>query len=237
MAHDTIVGTIKISKLAKERRMPCVPAIEVSTVYNHILGYGVQEWPYRRDCLDPDFAIERLREQDCAVFLSHPYSDPHHAGLWVPEIVKRLDIDGIEWTNATGYYHNKKTHKTYALFPKGRRIAGSDAHTFSVYGSAFTQVNVNSEDPDDLVAAMKKGKNKAYSYSTPPHKALSMIFKSVPWNYVIRRRFIEGRWVVPKGDRPGSLVPNKIHTSKEWLQKLARQPEIKRNKLWICGHL
>ncbi len=206
-------------------------------MYNHILGYGVQEWPYRRDCLDPDFAIEYLREQDCAVFLSHPYSDPHHAGLWVPEVVKRLDIDGIEWTNATGYLYNRKTHEIYAHFPQGRKIAGSDAHDFNIYGSAFTQVNINSEDPDDLVAAMKKGKNRAYSYYAPPYKALSMILKSVMWNHIIRRRFIEGRWVIPKGDRPGSIVPEKIYTSKEWLQKLVQRPEIERNKLWIYGHI
>ena len=113
--------------------------MEISTIYNHLLAYGVNEWPYRRDVLEPDAAIEYLREQDCAIFLAHPYSNPHE-GLWVPEIVKRLDIDGIEWTNGTIYHLNRKTHKLYKHFPKGRRIAGTDAHTKAVFGYAFTQV-------------------------------------------------------------------------------------------------
>lgn len=234
MAHDTIRGVKKIKKLAKENGLPCISAMEVSTTYNHILAFGVNDWPFQRNTLDPDVAIDYLRQQGCAIFLAHPYADAHD-GLWTPEIVKRLDIDGIEWTNATSYFHNRKTHQIYKRFPKGRRIAGSDAHTTAVFGSAFTQVAVNSKDPDDLVSNMKKGKCKAYSSIAPIHRAAFMAFKAITWNKVVKLRRIEGRTVIPHGDHPGSIIPDTIHTSKEWKNLILNKPEIKRNVRWIDG--
>lgn len=234
MAHDTIRGVKIIEKLAKSYHLPSIPAIEISTTYNHILAFGIQEWPYRRNTLDPDVAIEYLREQDCAIFLAHPYSDAHD-GLWTPEIVKRLDIDGIEWTNSTAYWKNWKTHKVYQNIPKGRRIAGSDAHTTSVLGTAFTQVDVNSADPDDLVVAMKKGNCKAYSGNAPLHRALYMSIKCIIWNGIIKRRWVEGRHIIPNGDHPGSIVPNVINSSAEWVKKIMKKPENIRTKAWVDG--
>ncbi|MFO8017075.1 MAG: PHP-associated domain-containing protein [Promethearchaeia archaeon] len=234
MAHDTVEGAGRIKKEAKEANLPCISAIEVSTNYNHILAYGVNEWPYRRDTIDPDIAIEYLREQGCAIFLAHPYSNPHQ-GLWVPEVVKRLDIDGIEWTNGTIYHQNIKTHKVYSQFPTGRRIAGSDAHSPETFGCAFTQVAVNSEDPDDLVAAMKTGKCSPYSANAPLHQSLQMVLKSVFWNSILKRRWIEGHLITPIGDHPGSIVPDKIKTRREWLRKILKQPVIPRVEKWIEG--
>ena len=45
MTHDTVYGANKVQKLAKEKELPCIVGIEVSTSYNHLLAYGVQEWP------------------------------------------------------------------------------------------------------------------------------------------------------------------------------------------------
>ncbi|TFG00571.1 MAG: hypothetical protein EU540_05145 [Promethearchaeota archaeon] len=236
MAHDTIRGVKIIEKLAKSFHLPSIPAMEISTIYNHILAFGVQEWPYRRDCWDPDVVIEFLREQDCAIFLAHPYSNPHD-GLWTPEIVKRLDIDGIEWTNSTAYWRNRKTHKFYQNIPKGRRIAGSDAHTTSVLGTAFTQVDVNSADPDELVAAMKKGKCKAYSGTAPLHRALHMSIKCIIWNSIIKRRWVEGRHIIPEGDHPGSIVPSIIKSSAEWVETTMKKSENIRTKAWVDGSI
>lgn len=233
MAHDTVIGMSRIKKVAKQYNLPVLPAMEVSTIHNHILAYGVQEWPWRRDCLQPDEAIEYLREQGCAIFLAHPYSNPHE-GYWTPELIKRLDIDGIEWHNATIFYQNRKTRIIYQNFPKGRRIAGSDAHHPSVFGAAFTQVKVNSDDPDDVVSAMKKGKCKAYDHTAAAHSALFMVFKAVVRNKM-KRQVIEGKTIIPCGDHPGSRTPNIILTSEQWRQDFLKKPEIERNVRWIEG--
>lgn len=210
MAHDTCRGAPRIAKLAREHHLPCITGIEVSTVHNHILAYGVQSWPYLRNTLDPEEAIDLLREQDCAIFLAHPYSNPRRVkqGMWFPEITKKLDFDGIEWFNGTIYIQNKKTHEIYAGVPEGRRIAGTDSHHPSTFGFSFTQVRTTSTDPDDLVAAMKKGKCKPYCMHVPLHRTLFSLIQTLNQNAIRKRKYIEGRWIKPMGDRPGSIVPD-----------------------------
>ena len=210
MAHDTCRGAARIAKLAKDNGLPCISGIEVSTVHNHLLAYGVQTWPYLRNTLSPDEAIEILREQGCAIFLAHPYSNPRRVrqGMWYPEIVKKLDYDGIEWFNATIYTQNAKTHEIYSNIPRGRRIAGTDSHHPSTFGYSFTQVCTTSINPDDLVDAMRKGKCKAYNMHVPLHRTLYSVLASLSQNAIRKRKYIEGRWIKPIGDRPGSIIPD-----------------------------
>jgi predicted metal-dependent phosphoesterase TrpH len=157
MNHDTTRGYARVKKLAREAGLPCITGIEISTTYNHVLAYGVQEWSLRDYSWDPGVVIDKLRAQGCAVFLAHPCNNPCN-GHWTPEIARRLDVDGIEWNNASNSVLNQKTARLFASFPRGRRIAGTDAHTRYTFGHAYTQVATASTDPDDLVAAMKKGR-------------------------------------------------------------------------------
>ena len=236
MSHDTAVGTKIVARLAKEHDLPCLPGIEISTIHNHILAYGIQEWPFMRDTTKPDEAIDHLRDQDCAIFLSHPYSD---AGLtphtqWMPSVVKRLDIDGIEWVNATIYHQNLKTHRVYKRWPEGRRIAGSDAHHPAVFGFGYTQVAVNSEDPDDVVAAMQKGRCKPHWQIPSPVLPIYQVLLSVVKNKIVKRRMVEGKMAPAIGDRPGSIRPKKIPDAIEWREKLIRDRDpIERIVNWI----
>lgn len=157
MNHDTTRGYARVKKAAREAGLPCIAGIEISTIYNHVLAYGVQEWSLRDYSWDPAAVIEKLREQGCAVFLAHPCNNPCN-GHWTPDIARRLDVDGIEWNNASNSLLNRKTAALFSTFPDGRRIAGTDAHTRYTFGHAYTQVATTSVDPDDLVAAMRKGR-------------------------------------------------------------------------------
>ncbi|MFX0103129.1 MAG: PHP-associated domain-containing protein, partial [Candidatus Hodarchaeota archaeon] len=198
MTHDTTYGAEKVQKLAKEKGLPCIVGIEVSTSYNHLLAYGVQEWPYFRDVWDPEFAIEKLREQDCAIFVSHPCNSTFN-GRWTPDIVHKLDVDGVEWINASSLFLNKRTREMYANCPEGRKIAGTDAHSTAMFGFAFTQVDVNSTDPDDLVAAMKKGK----CYPRGGYVPLTHILVEQLYGIkkkVLKRFKYEGKWITPYRD-------------------------------------
>jgi len=206
MNHDTMRGLFKVRKLSKEAGLPCITGIEASTIYNHILAYGVQEWPYRDYSWEPGVVIDHLRDQDCAIFLAHPCNNPWN-GHWTPEIARRLDIDGIEWNNASNSVLNRKTAKLFATFPRGRCIAGTDAHTPLTYGHAYTQVATASTDPDDLVAAMKKGKCAPCGRYVPlvlvGVEQLSIAIK----NKIICRMDAEGTWVNTIEQVPGSIAP------------------------------
>ncbi|MHA1718521.1 MAG: PHP-associated domain-containing protein [Promethearchaeota archaeon] len=219
MAHDTIRGVTRIKKAAKEHNLPVITSMEVSTGYNHLLAYGVQEWNYAKDCWDPEIVIERLRAQDCAIFVSHPGINPWK-GYWTRAIVDRLDVDGIEWLNASNFGLNRITWKQFNDYQKGK-IAGSDAHHVSQFGFAYTQVEINSNDPDDLVEALKKGKCRPLGRYVPFHRFLM-------WEaYVrIKRKFfptlqIEGYWIKPNYGKMG-IQPDIEFNPEKWKNSILR---------------
>jgi predicted metal-dependent phosphoesterase TrpH len=230
MAHDTARGGLKIRKLAQNVGIPCIIGIEVSTIRNHILAYGLHEWPYRRNTLDPEEAIDKLRAQDCAIFLAHPFLNPRRIedASWDINLIQRLDIDGIEWINGSNYAFNKKTWYKLKNFPVGHRIAGTDAHHPAMFGYSFTQVATATEDPDELVAAMKKGKCKPYSSTIPLTHTIYATIIAIGKNKLFKRKFIENRWVKAIGDRPGSLVPAQIPNNKIWKKQIMTKPIRKR---------
>lgn len=230
LSHDTACGNRKIAKLAREQGLPCISGIEVSTIRNHLLGYGVQEWVYRHNTLDPSEVIDILRSQGCAVFLAHPTGNPTRIkdAFWYPNFVNRLDIDGIEWFNGGSFFLNLKAQKMLPNVPSGRRIAGSDAHHPATFGYGFTQVDINSEDPDDLVAAMRKGKCKPYCQDTPLLTFISTMLLALIENKIIRRKHIEGHWIKPNKDRPGSKVPDVPRTNKQWRESMVLKPVVRR---------
>ncbi|MGQ4875491.1 MAG: PHP-associated domain-containing protein [Promethearchaeia archaeon] len=229
MSHDTCIGNKIITRKAKEKKLPCITGIEVSTIHNHLLAYGVYEWKYRRDTLTPEEAIELLREQDAAIFLAHPCSNPRRIknGYWYPEIAKKLDFDGIEWINGSQSILNRKTWNFFRSIPESRRIAGTDSHHPSTFGFSFTQVNINSTDPDDLVAAMKKGKCRALGTYVPLHRIIYSGLAAIIENNLIKRKFIENKWIKTCGDHPESILPPVVQDHNIWLQKILKKPDIK----------
>jgi hypothetical protein len=220
MSHDTIRGFPRIQRIAKDYNLPCVPAMEISTGYNHLLAFGVQEWKYAKDSWDPEFVIKELRKQGCAIYLSHPTLSPWR-GPWTPEIAKRLDVDGIEWNNASGQILNRKTYRQFKYYPKAR-IAGTDAHHQSNMGFAFTQVNVNSTNNDDLVQALRKGKCRPGGRYIPIHRVagaaiISLIRKGLKINFPI-----EGKSIRPNFGKMG-WQPAEIFSPDRWIKKLLRK--------------
>ena len=223
MAHDTIRGLSRIKKIARENNMPVIPSMEVSTGFNHLLAFGVQEWKLAKDSWSPEEIIERLRSQDCAIFASHPAINPFQ-GYWTPEIIERLDLDGIEWLNGSNTFLNKITRKKFANYPKGK-IGGSDAHHVSQMGYSYTQVGVNSEDPDDLVSALKKGKCQPRGNYVPLHRIGA-------WEVYInlKRHFfpsfqIENRWIWPQYQKRGQ-IPSTLFSAKQWKKKILSKPKL-----------
>jgi predicted metal-dependent phosphoesterase TrpH len=206
MNHDTMRGFTKVQRLAKANDFPCINGIEISTTFNHILAYGIQEWPYRSFAWDPETVIDHLRDQDCAIFLAHPCNNPWN-GRWTPEIARRLDVDGIEWNNASNSILNKKTATLFDTFPKGRRIAGTDAHTPYTFGHAYTQVATTSSNPDDLVSAMKHGR------CTPRGRYVPLVCVGIEQliivlkNKVIGYVNVDGKWFKTVQQEPGSIAP------------------------------
>jgi len=212
MQHDTIRGMELFKEAGKEFGLPVIPAMEVSTNYNHLLAYGIQEWDYAKDTWDPEITIERLREQDCAIYCSHP-AVYQFKGKW-EHLVYKLDVDGIEWTNGNLNFLNRKIHSLFKNYPKGR-IAGTDAHDPTNFGYSWTQVDVQSEDPDDLVAALKKGKCKPCGTYVPIFLIAYWAIYST-WIHKIKKVHYINRTMIPAQDYIRGLRPIVDYDGREW---------------------
>ncbi len=223
MAHDTLRGVPKIQKLAREEGIPVLPSMEISTGFNHILAYGVQEWHLAKDSWDPEIVIDALRDQDCAIYLSHPGLNPFR-GYWTPKVVRRLDIDGLEWLNGSIFGLNRRTQQWFRGWKKGR-IAGSDAHHPSQFGYAYTQIPTQSKDPDDIVKLLQQGKCYPRGGFVPFHRFLL-------WETYInlKRHFFpqfayEGSWIKPQYQPMGELPPSPFDVD-VWKSQLLQKPPL-----------
>ncbi|HMF34104.1 MAG TPA: PHP-associated domain-containing protein [Candidatus Lokiarchaeia archaeon] len=230
LTHDTTRGNHRLRAAAQAEHLPFLPAIEVSTCYNHILGYGVQEWRWAKDSWDPEIAIERLREQGCAVYASHPAATPLKTGGPWNNLVYELDFDGIEWINSIEVTHNPIVWKLLKNYPKGR-IAGSDAHYTWTFGDAFTQVLTNSEDPDDIVAAMRKGKVSPHGRASNFLVVGAWIGREQLWKYSVGKIKVEGTWIKENWGKMG-ILPNAPFSGKEWRDDFL----TRRGKKWDSVH-
>ncbi len=226
MTHDKMYGMPRLKAAAQEAGFPFLPALELSTNYNHILGYGVQEWHWAKDCWDPDIVIERLREQGCAIYASHPPVSPNRDGGPWNNLVHELDFDGIEWINTTQFIANWKTWRMLCNYPKGR-IGGSDAHDTSTFGDAFTQVQSTSEDPDDIVSELRRGHCRPYGRVI----SLGLIFGTTVllelWHRTVCKMKVEGRWIEEHWERRGQQ-PDRYRSGKEWRAEFL----AKKGKTW-----
>jgi predicted metal-dependent phosphoesterase TrpH len=222
MAHDTVRGVYRIRKVAREYNLPVIPAMEISTNFNHLLVYGVQEWKYAKDCWDPEIVIEHLRAQDCAIFVSHP-SVNIFRGKWDPEIVARLDVDGIEILNSNILFMNRMVVRNFPHCPLGRRIAGSDAHIIRDFGKAFTQIACTSSDPDDLIVSMKKGLCKPYGRSVSLFSFLLGMGISTKNRYIVPRYKLDN-YIIPPDWNLRGLQPQVPLDGKEWRRQLLKKP-------------
>ncbi len=226
MTHDKMYGMHRLKVAAQDAGFPFLSALEISTNYNHILAYGIQEWRWAHDCWDPEVVIERLREQGCAVYASHPPVSPYWDGGPWNNLVHELDFDGIEWINAMQSVINWKTWHMFRDYPKGR-IGGSDAHGSSCFGDAFTQIPTTSVDPDDLVTQLRRGRCRPGGSYTPPNRLLTASLSLEIWHKTVRKMEVEGRWIKEHWERRG-IQPAHYRSGKAWRAEFL----AKRGKRW-----
>lgn len=219
MQHDTVAYMELFKEAGKEFGLPVIPAVEVSTNYNHLLAFGVQEWDYAKDSWDPEITIERLREQDCAIYCSHP-AVYQFKGKW-ENLVYSLDIDGIEFTNGSLNFLNQKIHSMFKNYNKGL-IAGTDAHDPTNFGYTWTQVDVQSEDPGDLVAALKKGKCKPCGMYVPLFLIIYWALRSTYIHKIKKIHPLEKK-IIPTQDSIRGLRSIEEYDGKEWKLDFIRQ--------------
>ena len=146
-----------------------MPGVEVSTSHGHLLAIGVDEKPPKRQ----PFAetVERVRELGGAAVVPHPFQLTRH-GVKKKRIV---DCDGVEVYNSwlfTGYRNRKA--RSFAYRHGYPRLGGSDAHSITTVGRAYTEVEVDQRgevSANDIVAAVKNGDTAIHGKRAPITKS------------------------------------------------------------------
>lgn len=151
--HDTIEGI----KRAEEYKgdLLLIPGLEVTADRGHILALNISE------LIPPKLSIpetvERIREQGGIAILAHPSSllktflsegEIARAGFAAIEVVNSMSFP-YSWT----FRRNLKIAERLRL-PK---TGGSDAHIPEVIGRAYTLIDADSRDVEDIAKAITQG--------------------------------------------------------------------------------
>jgi predicted metal-dependent phosphoesterase TrpH len=167
--HDEIGESLRAAEMASDYGLVGVPGVEVSTSHGHLLAIGVDEKPPKRQ----PFAetVGRVRELGGAAVVPHPFQVTRHG------VKKRriIDCDGVEVYNSwlfTGYRNRKA--RSFAYRHGYPRLGGSDAHSITTVGRAYTEVEVDRRGgvtTNEIVAAVKNGDTAIHGKRAPITKS------------------------------------------------------------------
>jgi predicted metal-dependent phosphoesterase TrpH len=129
--HNNIEGALELQQLAPEL---IVVGEEIKTSEGELLAYFVKEHVPRG--LSPEETIERLRHQQAAISVAHPF-DHERSGAWKLEDLRRILplVDAVEVFNARCIVRNANALARQFASETGKPgSAGSDAHSYREVG-------------------------------------------------------------------------------------------------------
>ena len=169
--HDRIEASLRAAELAPEYGLVGIPGAEISTAHGHLLGIGIEELP------DPgrpmDETVEAVRALGGVAVVPHPFQRTRHGAR--KRVLDAIDLDGIETYNAwlfTGYRNLRA--RAFAHRNGLTSLAGSDAHSVTTVGRAFTEMEFAGQRgriaAADVVDAIRNGTTAVHGRRAPVHR-------------------------------------------------------------------
>ena len=158
--HDTVEGALKLTKMVNEmnncKKLLIIPGIEVSTRRGHIIGINITT-PIPKG-LSVRETIERIHEAGGIAIAAHPQTLFKNGVGLNPEILS-FGLDAIEVINSSLFPFQLLTHITRKFAEQYGipQTAGSDSHIPESIGLAYTLIDSNETNIDDVINAIKKG--------------------------------------------------------------------------------
>lgn len=157
--HDAIEQSLKAVDRAPQHGLLAVPGVEVSTRGGHLLALGVTELPRPGKPLKE--TVDRVRSMDGVAVIPHPFQRTRHGAGAV------TDCDAVETYNSRllmGIANRRA--RLFAEREGLPGIAGSDAHTVSMVGRAYTLVDA-ARNAGDVLEALRRGDTQPAGRRTP----------------------------------------------------------------------
>jgi predicted metal-dependent phosphoesterase TrpH len=170
--HDRIDASIRAAALAPDYGLVGIPGAEISTAHGHLLGIGIEELPDPGRPLDE--TVRTVRDLGGVAVVPHPFQRTRHGAR--RRVLDAVEIDGIETYNAwlfTGYRNLRA--RAFARRNELTSLAGSDAHSVTTVGRAFTEMEFEGRggeriEADDVVAAIRNGTTEVHGRRAPVHR-------------------------------------------------------------------
>ncbi len=167
--HNSIEGAKEAVKLARDRDIIVLPAVELSTIDGHLLGFNATE-PVPK-WLTAEAAIDKLREQGAFVVAAHPMFVIASIGLKA----RKLKLDALEGFNARCAVSNSSSQRL------AKRLnlpvtGGSDAHSLDEIGNGLCITAKEVYTVEDVLRAIKHHK---VILSGNPAKAYQIVKNSM----------------------------------------------------------
>jgi predicted metal-dependent phosphoesterase TrpH len=173
--HDTMVGSIKAVKYARENRLDIdvVLGEEITSEDGEILAWFIGK-PIAPG-LPAEETVEAIHDQGGLAVAPHPFS--YHCPSLEDKIHGQA-LDGIEVLNAG---HRDGYINRIASVNAGRlaRTGGSDAHTARVVGTAYTRFEGRSKE--DFYKALKRRE-------TVPDGTTTTLRQHISWSFEVAQR-------------------------------------------------
>jgi len=154
-----------------------LPGIEISSRDGHIIGLGLSDAIPRG--LSADETIRKIREQNGASIIPHPY-DLFRSSVRPHLLTVRPDA--IEVINSSSFLHSVtwKRARKFAESENYPMTAGSDSHIPQTIGRAYTEIECGSRDTGSILASLVSG-------------SMSPVGRSVRANERFRKMFYRKR--------------------------------------------
>jgi len=162
--HNEIKGALKLWKDNKSRNdFVVIPGMEISSEKGHILALGIKD-SVPRD-LSPEETIEKITELGGLPIAPHPFR--FWSGLG-KESVKKSGFKAIEVLNSRSLKkENKKADRLAEELGCGK-TGGSDCHSLTHLGNAYTIIENPVFDIDDIIDEIRKKRTKGQGKSRSP---------------------------------------------------------------------
>jgi len=169
--HDRIEASLRAADLAAGYGLIGIPGAEISTAHGHLLGIGIEELP------DPgrpmDETVATVRDLGGVAVVPHPFQRTRHGAR--RRVLDAVKVDGIETYNAwlfTGYRNLRA--RAFAHRNGLASLAGSDAHSVTTVGRAFTELEFDRGRSriraEDVVEAIRNGTTAVHGRRAPIHR-------------------------------------------------------------------
>lgn len=172
--HDTVEG---VRGRPSGESPVIIPGVEISARGGHILALGVEEEIPKG--LSIAETVELIREMGGISVIAHPYAP---LKSWVDnDELMDVGLDAVEVANPTQIPYDRMLRRNKVL---ARRLGlpetgGSDAHAPWVIGLAYTLIDVESIEVDDILKSIRDGRTEARGRGLKPLERLRLLLSQL----------------------------------------------------------